>query len=295
MIAHPQTARLALGVCPQFTAIDAQLSVAEHLQVYGRLKGLQPGSELDANVDAMLHATRLESYRDRDASRLSGGNQRKLALAIALMGERSYPHPHCLMDVDLWCLLIGNPAVVLIDEFSSGVDAKMKRDMWGTLRSVATGKAVVITTHSMEEASALASKVGILARRMLAVGTPADLTARHAAYEVHFSCRTREDALRARERMARVPGARLADDVATRFEVPIRERGASAGDNVAGVTLAELFALLENDDGEEFTVERPSLESVFLKVIREHEVEEEDEQRRTGSSKGWWRRLKRLV
>lgn len=77
---------------------------------------------------------------------------------------------------------------MLIDEFSSGVDAKMKRDMWGTLRGVAAGKAVVITTRthrsklssaflifnsashhadSMEEASALASKVGILAKRML--------------------------------------------------------------------------------------------------------------------------------
>lgn len=86
VIARPQIARLALGVCPQFTAIDAQLSVAEHLHVYGRLKGLHPGSELDANVEAILLATRLDHFRDRDAGRLSGGNQRKLALAIALMG-----------------------------------------------------------------------------------------------------------------------------------------------------------------------------------------------------------------
>lgn len=183
---------------------------------------------------------------------------------------------------------------MLIDEFSSGVDAKMKRDMWETLRNVTTGKAVVITTHSMEEASALASKVGILARCMLAVGTPAELTERHAAYEVHFSCRTREDALQARDRMARVPGARMADDVATRFEVPVLERGARGGDD-SGITLAELFALLCREGAEEFTVERPSLESVFLKVIREHEVEEDDEQQRTSSSGKWWRTLKRLV
>lgn len=76
--------------------------------------------------------------------------------------------------------------MILIDEFSTGVDAKMKRDMWGTLRNVAQGKAVIITTRasfvtntargihltlllsdSMEEASALASKVGIIAKRML--------------------------------------------------------------------------------------------------------------------------------
>lgn len=170
----------------------------------------------------------------------------------------------------------------------------MKRDMWSTLRSVSAGKAVVITTHSMEEASALASKVGILARRMLAVGTPTELTTRHAAYEVHFACRTHEDALRARARMARVPGARPADDVATRFEVPVRTAHSTTG----GITLAELFSLLsdEGEDRLEFTVERPSLESVFLKVIRENEVEEEDHSHGGAVEGGqWWRKLKRRV
>jgi ATP-binding cassette subfamily A (ABC1) protein 3 len=110
----------------QFTAIDA-LSVSEHLAVYGRLKGLRPGAELRSNVDQILLVGGLEEYRDRQASQLSGGNQRKLALAIALMG---------------------NPSVVLIDEFSSGVDAKMKREMWGTLKALSANKAVVITTRT---------------------------------------------------------------------------------------------------------------------------------------------------
>ncbi len=80
----------------------------------------------------------------------------------------------------------GNPSVILIDEFSTGIDAKMKRDMWSTLKNISIGKAVVITTRtyffyclqvvllkqqcnldSMEEASALANKVGIIASRML--------------------------------------------------------------------------------------------------------------------------------
>ena len=57
--------------------------------------------------------------------------------------------------------------MLLIDEYSTGIDAATKRAMWKTLRRVSAGKAVVITTHSMEEASALASKVGILSGRML--------------------------------------------------------------------------------------------------------------------------------
>lgn len=86
VIRHPRTARLALGVCPQFTAIDSQLTVREHLMIYGRLKGLTGGEELRHNVDALMQATALNIYADRLASKLSGGNQRKLSLAIALIG-----------------------------------------------------------------------------------------------------------------------------------------------------------------------------------------------------------------
>ncbi|KAH9934058.1 P-loop containing nucleoside triphosphate hydrolase protein [Epithele typhae] len=258
IVHHPRSARLSLGVCPQFTAIDSQLTVREHLLIYGRLKGLTRGAELQTNVDRLMRATALHMYADRLASALSGGNQRKLSLAIAL---------------------IGNPSVVLIDEFSTGIDAKMKRDMWGTLRNVAVGKAIVITTHSMEEASALANKVGILAKKMLAVGTTDALVERYATYEVHFTCRTRDEVARAQELMAQVPGARMADDVATRFAVPIVRGG-------DGLSLAQLFAVLARGDLAEYAVERAGLESVFLKVIRENNVAEED---RDGGRRRWLR------
>ncbi|KAJ7726366.1 hypothetical protein B0H16DRAFT_1592682 [Mycena metata] len=250
VVNHPRTARMSLGVCPQFSAIDAQLSVREHLTIYGRLKGLR-SDELTTSVESIMVATGLHIYADRLASKLSGGNQRKLSLAIALMG---------------------NPSVVLIDEFSTGIDAKKKREMWRTLRAVAVGKSLVITTHSMEEASSIASKVGILAVRLLAIGTTESLSARYATYEVHFACRTREDVTRAQTLMASIPGARMADDVATRFEVPIEK------DN-SGLTLAKLFHLLSaQGDFSEYTVEKATLESVFLKVIRENNVQEEGQE-----------------
>ncbi|KAH7911599.1 hypothetical protein BJ138DRAFT_1062831 [Hygrophoropsis aurantiaca] len=260
VVTSPRNARLSLGVCPQFTAIDSQLTVREHLIIYGRLKGLNSGTELNADVDALMRATGLHVYADRLASQLSGGNQRKLSLAIAL---------------------IGNPAVVLIDEFSTGIDAKIKREMWGTLRDVAVGKAVVITTHSMEEASALANKVGIISKQMLAIGTTDSLAARYATYQVHFSCPTREDVVRAQTLMSRIPGAKLADDVATRFEVPVRDeqrvRSEDGSESEDGMTLARLFHILSSQgDFQEYTVEKATLESVFLKVIRENNVLEED-------------------
>ncbi|KAJ7239752.1 hypothetical protein B0H12DRAFT_1204157 [Mycena haematopus] len=239
VVNHPRTARASLGVCPQFSAIDAQLS-------------------LTSSVESLMLATGLHMYADRLASKLSGGNQRKLSLAIAL---------------------IGNPAVVLIDEFSTGIDAKKKREMWRTLRTVAVGKVFVITTHAMEEASALANKIGILAVRLLAIGTTESLSARYATYEVHFSCRTREDVTRAQTLMSTIPGARMADDVATRFEVPIEK------DN--GLTLAKLFHLLSaQSDFSEYTVEKATLESVFLKVIRENNVQEEGHE--IHRRRRWW-------
>ncbi|PFH49786.1 hypothetical protein AMATHDRAFT_4551 [Amanita thiersii Skay4041] len=269
VVRHPRVARLSLGVCPQFTAIDAQLTVREHLMVYGRLKGLAKGSELDENVNTVLRGTALHMYADRLASKLSGGNQRKLSLAIAL---------------------IGNPSVVLIDEFSTGIDAKMKRDMWNTLRNVALGKAVIITTHSMEEASALANRVGILAKRMLAIGSTESLSARYAMYEVHFNCPTREELVKFQTLMSRIPGSRLADDVATRFEIPI---DSSLSSEAGKLSLAQLFEALTTDAEDsndnrsrvEFTVGRATLESVFLKVIRDNNVKEEDQVTR----RRWWR------
>ncbi|KAF8634881.1 hypothetical protein AX15_000635 [Amanita polypyramis BW_CC] len=258
VVRHPLTARRFLGVCPQFTAIDSQMTVREHLIIYGRLKGIAR-DELTSNVEAVLQATALYVYADRLASKLSGGNQRKLSLAIAI---------------------IGNPSVLLIDEFSTGIDAKMKRDMWITLRNVAIGKAVIITTHSMEEASALANRVGILSKRLLAIGSIESLSARYAMYEVHFSCRTREELIRVQNFMARIPGSRMADDVAARFEVPI---------STGTLSLAQLFDVLTttgaDDLGTEFTVERGTLESAFLKVIRENNVREEDTYRR---HRQWW-------
>ncbi|KAF7436184.1 hypothetical protein PC9H_003010 [Pleurotus ostreatus] len=256
VVDSPQLARLNIGVCPQFTAIDSQLTVQEHLLTYGRLKGLGK-QELQVTIDSLLGATGLDVYSDRLASKLSGGNQRKLSLAIAMMG---------------------NPSVILIDEFSTGVDAKMKRDMWGTLRNVARGKAVIITTHSMEEASALASKVGIIAKRMLAVDTTSALSARYALYEVHFSCHSREDVLKAQQVMAHIPGSRLAEDVATRFEVPIAKEN--------GLSLPDLFhTLSSNSDFSEYTVEKATLESVFLKVIRANNIAEDDQMH---STKRFW-------
>ncbi|KAI4699823.1 hypothetical protein J4E81_004851 [Alternaria sp. BMP 2799] len=151
IISKRAAARGHLGVCPQFDAMDS-MTVTEHLYFYARARGVP---DPKTSVDAILQATSLGRFHDRLASKLSGGNKRKLSLGIALMG---------------------NPSVLLLDEPSSGMDAAAKRVMWRTLLGVAApGRALLITTHSMEEADKLATRVGIMKRKMLALGTVSDL------------------------------------------------------------------------------------------------------------------------
>lgn len=151
IISKRAAARGHLGVCPQFDAMDT-MTVTEHLYFYARARGVP---DPQSSVNAILQATGLARFQTRLASKLSGGNKRKLSLGIALMG---------------------NPSVLLLDEPSSGMDAAAKRVMWRTLLGVAApGRALLITTHSMEEADKLATRVGIMKRKMLALGTVGQL------------------------------------------------------------------------------------------------------------------------
>ncbi|KAL8829276.1 MAG: hypothetical protein Q9170_006238, partial [Blastenia crenularia] len=166
ILTHRTTARHHLGVCPQFSASDL-LTVSQHLHFYAQIRGVPNPSH---NIEQLILAFNLEPYRHRLAQKLSGGTKRKLSLAIAL---------------------IGNPSVLLLDEPSSGLDAKAKRDMWDALRAVGRGRSIVLTTHSMEEADALADRAGIMAGRMLTVGTVEDLRRRWGdGYHVHLVMRS---------------------------------------------------------------------------------------------------------
>ncbi|GAD91978.1 ABC transporter [Paecilomyces variotii No. 5] len=162
VVKHRATARSHLGVCPQFDAMD-QMTVLEHLNFYARIRGVP---DVEHNVREVLRAVGLTPYGNQMAAKLSGGNKRKLSLGIALMG---------------------NPTVLLLDEPSSGMDAASKRVMWRTLAAVVPGRSLVLTTHSMEEADALATRAGIMAKKMLALGTTEYLRRKYGSrYHVHL-------------------------------------------------------------------------------------------------------------
>lgn len=154
-------ARQLLGNCPQFDAMD-QLTVLEQLRFYARVRGVP---DVEANVKEVIRAVGLTKYSNRMANSLSGGNKRKASIGISLMG---------------------NPSVMLLDEPSSGLDVAAKRIIWKTLETIVHGRSIALITHSMEEADRLCQRAGIMAKKMLAIGTSDYLRKKHGdRYHVH--------------------------------------------------------------------------------------------------------------
>ncbi|KAH8904454.1 P-loop containing nucleoside triphosphate hydrolase protein [Coniochaeta sp. PMI_546] len=296
---HLAAARSNLGVCPQFDAVD-QMTVQEHLRFYARVRGIP---DVEHNVEAIIRAVGLQAFRTRQAFALSGGNKRKLSLGIALMG---------------------NPTVVLLDEPSSGLDAAAKRVMWRTLAAAVPGRSILLTTHSMEEADALAGRAGILAKRMLAMGTSKQLRQRFGdALHVHIVCkgapRTSDgDVAVVRTWIQReMPEAQVEDKTyhgQMRFSIParavVRRTGNTVGgekgtekdaietvDEIKGSTSSEsaigqLVVLLEENKEmlgiEHYSVSPTTLDQVFLAVVGRHGIQEEGYEVRE-KKKAWWK------
>ena len=279
-------ARSHLGVCPQFDAVD-QMTVEEHLRFYARVRGIP---DVAHNVDAVVRAVGLRAFRDRQAHALSGGNKRKLSLGIALMG---------------------NPTVVLLDEPSSGLDAAAKRIMWRTLAATVPGRSILLTTHSMEEADALAGRAGILAKRMLAMGSIEQLRQRFGEMlHVHLVCRgaprtSDQDVARVREWVVQnLEGAEVEDKTyhgQMRFKVPVAtalalggyqpdEIRAVSGSSASGSAIGHLVVLFEENREalgvEHYSVSPTTLDQVFLTVVGRHNVKEEGYEQK--EKKKWW-------
>ena len=145
--------RRSLGVCPQFDVLWPQLTVREHLFIYARFRGF-PETGIEAEVEAKIASVGLTSKAGCQAGTLSGGQKRKLSVAIAF---------------------IGDPAVVILDEPTSGMDPQSRRFTWDVIRSFKAEKgiSILLTTHFMDEADILSDRVAIMSKGKLAcVGSP---------------------------------------------------------------------------------------------------------------------------
>ena len=132
-----------IGYCPQRMSLFDHLTVKEHILYYAALKGI-PRSLSEGLTLEIIKGLDLLEFSSRESFKLSGGNKRKLQVAIGL---------------------IGSPPIILLDEPSTGIDPKARREMWGVISKISTiwkKCSVVLSTHSMEEAEALSNTIGIL-------------------------------------------------------------------------------------------------------------------------------------
>ena len=233
--------RQRLGLCPQDDGLTGRLTAREHLHFYCAIRGVPPASAAPL-ADALLLRMGLGRWADRQAGTYSGGNRRKLSCAIALCGE---------------------PPCIVLDEPSSGMDAESRRAMWAVLADSAPGRAMVLTTHSMDEAEALCTRVGIMvAGRLRCLGSIAHLKATHG--DGH-TLELRSSAAAAGSVAAflaqALPSAVLTEEHAGRLTYAVPPTG--------DVPLADVFDALERarrDYGvSDYSLVQCSLEQIFVK------------------------------
>lgn len=149
--------REMIGVSPQETAVAPNLTVKENLQLmcgvhgFSREKTRQKVAELTGQFD-------LSQISGKKAGKLSGGWQRRLSIAMALISE---------------------PKILFLDEPTLGLDVLARSDLWDTVRALKGKITIILTTHYMEEAEALSDRIGIMKDgRLLALGTAEELKRR---------------------------------------------------------------------------------------------------------------------
>jgi len=156
--------RAHLGVVPQKDMLDRELKVWENLVTYGRYFGL-PRKWLKTKVEELLEFAQLTEKRNEKADDLSGGMQRRLAIARGLINE---------------------PEILLLDEPTTGLDPQARHILWDRLfRLKEQGVTLVLTTHYMDEAEQLCDRIIVMDKgKIMAEGSPAELIRKYSSKEV---------------------------------------------------------------------------------------------------------------
>ncbi|XP_010256765.1 PREDICTED: ABC transporter A family member 7-like isoform X2 [Nelumbo nucifera] len=235
----------SMGVCPQHDLLWETLTGREHLLFYGRLKNLK-GAALTQAVEESLKSVNLfhGGVGDKQSGKYSGGMKRRLNVAISL---------------------IGDPKVVYMDEPSTGLDPASRNNLWNVVKRAKQDRAIILTTHSMEEAEVLCDRLGIFVDGNLqCIGNPKELKARYGGSYV-FTMTTSSNQEDDVENLVRSlsPNANKIYHISgtQKFEIPKQE-----------VKIADVFQAVENAK-KMFTIHAwgladTTLEDVFIKVAQ---------------------------
>ena len=165
-----------IGVSPQETAVAPNLCVRENLELICGIHGFS-GEKTSARIRELSRQFDLDPVLQRKAGKLSGGLQRRVSIAMALISE---------------------PQILFLDEPTLGLDVIARHDLWDAIRSLKGKITIILTTHYMEEAEALSDRIGIMkSGRLLAVGTVDELKAKARAkdFETAFLSIVKEEGI----------------------------------------------------------------------------------------------------
>jgi ABC-type multidrug transport system ATPase subunit len=239
-------AQRSMGLCPQFDTLIERLSVKENLLFFGQIKGLS-GVKLVEVVEAFMAAMNIQRYQNKLIMQLSGGNRRKVSLAVALLGA---------------------PPTVYLDEPSTGLDPVASRLMWRLLSKIAEARstAIVLTTHNMLECEAVCTRICIMKLgEMVCLGDSQHLRSAHGTgflLEVSLQDETRAEAAKNFvEREFR--GAIVVDEHAAMVNFEIPRQSISK--------LSNAFRLMEEQKASlgvvDYSLSQSTLEQVLLRTV----------------------------
>ncbi|RUS86087.1 hypothetical protein EGW08_006180 [Elysia chlorotica] len=247
-----------MGYCPQFDALIDQMTGRETLTMYARLRGI-PEANIPVVVNSLIDILMLKPHADKLAGQYSGGNKRKLSTAMALVGD---------------------PPFIMLDEPSAGMDPKARRQLWNVLSQVrASGRTLVLTSHSMEECDALCTRIAIMVNgKFVCLGSPQHLKNKFGqGYTLIVQMGLLPDGTMAPNEpfikfiRENFPDATVFDDHQgyIHFQVPD-----------ANVKLAHVFSLMEssktNLNVQDYSVHQTTLEQIFLTFTRNQVPPKED-------------------
>jgi ABC-2 type transport system ATP-binding protein len=238
VVANPDSVRRRIGVVAQGSAVDVQATGRENMRLQCQLYGMR-GAALEQRAQELLERFGLADAADRITRGYSGGMQRRLDIAMAMVHD---------------------PAVLFLDEPTTGLDPEVRADMWAEIAQLAgeRRKTVLLTTHYLEEADQLAERVAIVDRgKVVAEGTPDELKQQLRGDAIHVDLDG--------EYNGQIAGALTALGAVRDVQVDGRALRARADDGGRAVPLV-LQALESHGVGvASVRVARPSLDDVYLK------------------------------
>ena len=157
IVTSPLLVKERIGVSPQETAVAPSLSVRENLSFMCKVHGIKK-DKAEMKIEELSKAIDLESVMDRKAGKLSGGWQRRLSIAMALVSE---------------------PKVLFLDEPTLGLDVIARSELWSLIESLKGKTTILLTTHYMEEAEALSDRIGVMkSGKLLFIGSAEEMKAK---------------------------------------------------------------------------------------------------------------------